>query len=491
MRIIKIQAENFASYEYLEFDPSNKGLTLIQGPTGSGKSTLCDLVPWCLFGQTAKNGAVDEVLSWSGGVTTVKVSVSFCDHLITVVRIRGPKAKENDLFFLYGSVTPERGKDLNDTQKLINNLLGIDANLYLSGAYFHEFSTTAQFFTTTAKNRRLICEQIVDLSLAKTLQVKLSEDKKSKNKQLTEVISASRSIDAVLASLSKTITMQGNAIKIWQDNHENKKRELANKYDNFERVRKDLVSALTVKLALHPKCPSCGTKMDKEAHAKNIQIRINEEKTKENPYLDQLAALETETSPHAQQTDELEREYAAKAWQREELDTKHFKLCDDISDLETLEEVTDAYRGITIQNAIAFIEDNTNKLLTDYFDGEINVKFETSSNDKIEVMIAKDGNTCAYTQLSKGQRCLLKLCFGISIMQAVSNHSGINFSQIMIDEGLEGMDEALKIKAYRLLQYLATQYESVFVVEHSAELKNLFDNKISVQLVNGHSELSE
>lgn len=46
--------KNFASFRELEFDFSNKGLTLIAGPTGSGKSTLLDAPSWCLFGVTSK-----------------------------------------------------------------------------------------------------------------------------------------------------------------------------------------------------------------------------------------------------------------------------------------------------------------------------------------------------------------------------------------------------------------------------------------------------
>jgi len=59
VKILSCVLENFASYERLEFDFSPQGLTLIEGPTGSGKSTLCDAIPWILFGRTAKDGALD------------------------------------------------------------------------------------------------------------------------------------------------------------------------------------------------------------------------------------------------------------------------------------------------------------------------------------------------------------------------------------------------------------------------------------------------
>jgi ABC-type lipoprotein export system ATPase subunit len=95
---------NFGSYKHLEFDFNSNGLTLISGPTGSGKSTLCDIVPWILFGRTSKGGAVDEVRSWDAEEATTGTLML---HGISITRSRKP----NDL-----TIDGRRGKDLNDTQ---------------------------------------------------------------------------------------------------------------------------------------------------------------------------------------------------------------------------------------------------------------------------------------------------------------------------------------------------------------------------------------
>jgi len=124
MRIISCTAENFASYKKLEFSFDSEGLALIQGATGSGKSTLCDLVPWVLFGKTAKGGAADEVISWNNkGITKSLITIETKPGVIyDITRIRGNKS--NDLYFTDAFInqSPVRGKDLADTQKMINNL---------------------------------------------------------------------------------------------------------------------------------------------------------------------------------------------------------------------------------------------------------------------------------------------------------------------------------------------------------------------------------
>src|SRR5271157_2409345 len=110
MRVISAKIENFSSYKTLEFDFTKQGLTLIQGATGSGKSTLCDVIPWGLFGITSKGGTVNDVISWPGDKVT---KVTLYLENVTIHRSRGPKPKDNDLNFWPIDGLMIRGKDLN------------------------------------------------------------------------------------------------------------------------------------------------------------------------------------------------------------------------------------------------------------------------------------------------------------------------------------------------------------------------------------------
>src|ERR1700733_2695413 len=100
MKILSASVQNFASYKKLDFEFDGQGLALVAGPTGSGKSTLCDVVPWVLFGRTSKGGTVDEVLSWPGDEITSGV-ITIDDRSgrpFSITRTRGSKPKDNDLF---------------------------------------------------------------------------------------------------------------------------------------------------------------------------------------------------------------------------------------------------------------------------------------------------------------------------------------------------------------------------------------------------------
>lgn len=555
MKILSIQLTNFASYKSLKFTFDKQGLTLIQGPTGAGKSTLMDAIPWVLFGRTAKNGTVDEVLSWPGIDTTHGI-VMF-DNGQTIERFRGPKAGSNDLFmFKDGAIT--RGKDLPDTQKLINNLLGFDADTYLAGAYFHEFSPTAAFFATNAKNRRQLTEQLADLSLAKTLtqataeyrkEVKLEHEKLS-----AEMTKASESITYIHRLRSN----EGNKEHGWDIHHKDDIRRQTVLRDRFKSEKDKKYAEIKEKFKINSEalqqtidtvgstivnqeilltqqhkydaalsackdieCDKCGSKLDAsernqihlginrlilqkaendqnirtlarlkaDRHRLDVQLKeqLDELKSQRNIHIDNLEYLENKVNPHTETVKMLSDEAAVQYDKVVQLKLDIDSFAVELADLELLQQVTNSFRMLLIQNTINELETATNTILTDYFDGELRVAFSVEDSDKLDVTITKNGNTCSYTQLSKGQRQLLKLSFAVSVMSRISDHHGIDFGSIFLDESLDGFDDTLKVKAYGLLQSLSLKHDSVFVVEHNSDLKQMFTNTISVKLIDGYS----
>jgi DNA repair exonuclease SbcCD ATPase subunit len=521
MEIQTVQLHNFGSYQELKFAFAKKGLALIHGPTGSGKSTFCDAVPWILFGKTAKNGSVDEIVSWNAEGPTTGTATVKCKHkTLCITRVRTPKG--NDLYY---SVLPHpeavRGKDLADTQRLINQHLGIDSELYLSAAYFHEFSQTASFFTTNAKNRRLLCEQLVDLSLPKRLRILIDEDKKVITQELNVIcneLDINSKLCQQLRRQQKSINEQWHQ---WEEDKKEKIADLEYARDHFEEQQTEVYNKLAVseanyavniakkieKLEYRLKhstvCSECNSKVPlTELQVKGIQDEIVAYRQSPNLYTEQIKRERQRQSTDNQQLHALIKEKNPHTLNNTAEIAKLTKIMDlneiakdenqlRLADLELLSDAIDCLRAVSVKNTINELQNRINGLLSKYFDAEIQVTFEVEAADKVDVVIQKDGNHCSYAQLSKGQRKLLNLCFGLSVMKTVSEHHGLSLSSVFIDEALDGFSEQLKIKSYRLLQSLETDYDNIFVVEHSQELKALFTTQYRVELADKGSALYE
>lgn len=564
MKILTLKVHNFGSYKNLRFNYNDQGLACISGPTGSGKSTLFDAVPWILFGVTAKGGPVDDVLSWTNKEATKGImELELSDgNLVRIFRSRGANSKDNDLYWMWEHTgdNQHRGKDLKDTQRLLDDLLGFNVETFLSGAYFHEFSQTAQFFTANAKIRRQITEQLCDLNLAKTLTTNLSEYKKLVKKEKDSLSSDLQTAKVEVKQLSLRLKEETFKFETWSINQDQKLNALQNKNTSFEKDKKATVLELCENLVsfeaetiseiksvtdkIKPddyftnttaelnkrkaalkdtKCAECGAPKDndkrliltrdeyalKEEISTNSLLKtqliqltsrlksltakyerdIQKEKERLNPYIEQVEALKHEINPY--EPDKVKSSMNDANKKLAEIDFTISNISDELADVETLLDVVDKFRSYIINNTINQVQYRTNELLDRHFDAELRVELKTEGLDKLEVEIYKDGNLASYTQLSKGQRHLLKLCFGVSVMRTVSQYSGVSFNSIFLDEVAEGLDETMKIKVFGLLQELSLDYSSVFAIDHSEALKSMFTNRYEVKLINGVSSIEK
>lgn len=574
MRLKSAQLANFGSYPTFQFDFSNVGLALIYGPTGSGKSTIQDAACWCLYGRTAKEGNADEVRSWQadGAPTKGTLEVELPAGTITVTRVRG-KPGENDLYWTESGTPDEqrRGKDLTETQRLLENRLGVSFELYSTGAYFHEFSATAGFFTAAAKTRRALFERIAPLELPARLADRSSAARKEAKASLSAAETQRAKLTGRLEQLRESHSDALRASERWDAQRADTLRELTVRSENFVAENMTRVAALQTKADRHDasvkertealleklqkytdastpdvvlaesvatikgaieaakatRCPSCGGPTQSDnleklwaslTKAQKVRSANKEILAKLDATILAIEALEQEENPYAsqvQQARDAENHYTAQIDAElkkvnpfeAEIGKLNLSIGDTsgklkvseeqcnslelrVSRLTRLYDLSAVLRGELLRKAVKEMEDSTNHYLDTYFDAELRVTFSLDGDD-LEVGIQKSGYDCVYRQLSKGQRGLLRLAFTVSIMKAASNAAGVHFGQLFFDEALDGLDVDLKVRAYGLFQELEGEHESILVIDHSSELKEMFGRRFQVTIAGDASTMLE
>jgi DNA repair exonuclease SbcCD ATPase subunit len=511
MKLNKGIFANFGSYKTLEFDFNEVGLALITGPTGAGKSTLFDAACWTLYGKTAKNGKSDEVRAWnSKEPTSGTLQVTTKTGNITVTRIRGTQ-HENDLYYTEEGREndPQRGKDITETQKLLETRMGVDFDLYTTTSYASDSSPNSLFFLVKPKDRREVLEKIANLSLPVKIAEKCVLAKKEANKAVKELEAQNLRLKAKHEQLQVTMDRTEKAAASWAEEQAKviaavEAQALAfdtNKYNKIKELEARLLSYDQSGPAPSKElCPACGACINPEHYEEKLRIKAeisaletrlsilkNQENTAKNqleiekrkttPYKGQLTNLVVEVMESANDINVLERELAAA--------NKRY------SDLERLYELSFVLRGKILTDTVADIEDKTNNYLFRYFDGEFSVRFLLEDADKLEVLIQKNSHECTYTQLSRGQRSILRLCFGVAIMEAAANESGNHMDTLFFDEPSDGADPELKVKAYELFEALSVDHSTVLVIDHTSELKEHFTKRFTVTLQDDFSRIEQ
>lgn len=214
-------------------------------------------------------------------------------------------------------------------------------------------------------------------------------------------------------------------------------------------------------------------------------------KSASNPYGAQLAATKATANPHTESLKEAKTDLEASQSRERELKGLLSTQEERIASLGWIYDASFELRALLMARVVSQLESATNDYLDRYFDGALRVQFSLSGSDKLDIEIRKNGHICTFKRLSGGERTMLKLSFGLSLMRAVQDKAGVKFDLIQLDEPFNGLSESLKVKAFGLLQQIEKDYGSILVVEHSEKLQNQFDRVFVVTNKGGQSSICE
>lgn len=174
MKLIKIEAKNFLCYKHLLFNFAN-GVWLITGENGAGKSSIFDAVCFGLYGKT--RGDLDSIIRTGKECSIVKLVFESDDNIRYVIVRKRHKQKGSRLTIANLSNTDlcVTNPTIVETQNKIEDIIGLDYNLFISSAYFGQENIT-NFMSKTPKERKELFSDMLGLGIYKLAESKVKDE---------------------------------------------------------------------------------------------------------------------------------------------------------------------------------------------------------------------------------------------------------------------------------------------------------------------------
>lgn len=210
-----ISIEGFCSIQELEMPLNTKGITVIRGANGFGKSTIFSALVWVLYGKNIKGSS--EVNTWKKfqpkDYSGTKVEIYFKtedNRIHRIIRcykytleVEGSKGNNKLIYQIDGDEVNDRGK--RNIQDVISTNLGMSYNLFLNSIMFGQ--GLRRLIQETGTNQREIFEEVFDLSYLSRAK-KIAQDKFHESNQ--EYITATRELNQVVGTLDTLKESQEN-----------------------------------------------------------------------------------------------------------------------------------------------------------------------------------------------------------------------------------------------------------------------------------------
>ena len=126
LELLEIELTNFRSWEYLHLtDLNSKGLTLISGMNGSGKSSVRQAIEYILIDSTSDNIPVSDLPRNQDTECTLTGVIKRDNDIIKIIKYRNHKKHGNSIILdingEYGVAGKEPHPDKEELERLHNH----------------------------------------------------------------------------------------------------------------------------------------------------------------------------------------------------------------------------------------------------------------------------------------------------------------------------------------------------------------------------------
>ena len=154
-----------------------------------------------------------------------------------------------------------------------------------------------------------------------------------------------------------------------------------------------------------------------------------------------------------------------------------------------------AIKEQVVNTVKTFLNDTASYYLSRIFGAAVGVQCDVGIQHtkaksilKFEIYVLRDGTKVPFEQYSKGERGAVRVAIDLAVSQLVSSVCPAQFRFLILDEAMDGLDQAKSEAIAELIKELVQTRGTAFVVTHKLKIATKFDHTIRVEKIGNTSQ---
>ena len=244
IRFKELDIENFRSIDKAHIVLENQGTVIVKGineyednatSNGSGKSSIFEAIVFALFEETSsgEKDVANRIIN-NGFCVNLKLEINGIEYTI----VRESKKGNKSIVVLYKNDVDISARNKTDTNKLIQDLLGINKNIFLDSVFLSQsVSTNLASLSPTQRKERLEILTNTDITI-NNFKEKLKEQQTNFE---SICVDTEKNINKIQGNIDSLQNQKQNIqIKINEINEQIRQRDLLGNVEDIEKQLKEL-----------------------------------------------------------------------------------------------------------------------------------------------------------------------------------------------------------------------------------------------------------